>query len=654
MLRILLFLLLPSLLMAQDFSTYPYYVPDDLGAVWQPQHTTFKLWSPGAEAVKLRIFQTGHLEDKQRELDLGKGENGTWVLRIEGDWHGFYYTYQVKIGGKWLAEAVDPYAKTVGVNGKRGMVYRAGAADPEGWTTDKSVTTASPTSAILYEIHVRDATLDPASGILNRGKFLGLAEKGGRFGRYSTGLDHIKELGVTHVHILPMYDYASVDESKLNEPQFNWGYDPLNYNAPEGSYSTDPYNGEVRVRELKTMVMAMHQAGLGVVMDVVYNHTMFNESSNLEKCVPGYYYRHNPDGSWSNASGCGNETASERAMMRKYMIESLVHWTKEYHLDGFRFDLMGIHDIETMNEIATTLRAINPSIVLYGEGWTSGGSPLPEESRAIKRFAHRLDGIAVFCDDLRDGAKGTVFDHSDTGFASGKPKMEQSIRFGIVAATKHPDVKYAEVNYSKEPFCIEPSSCVNYVECHDNHTLWDRLANSRPDADPLTRMQMHQLSQAIVLTSQGVPFLHAGMEFMRTKNGIENSFNAGDSINMIRWERKAAFYSSYKYTQGLIKMRKEHPMFRLNTSAEIAAQLRFIENTPAGSIAYVLTKGATSDSWARALVAFNGTGKPITIEIPEGKWRIAVKDGAVNKKLGKKIRGTRVTLSPYSALIVAE
>ena len=478
--------------------------------------------------------------------------------------------FRVQVDNKWLQEVPDPYAKSVGVNGKRAMVVDLDDTDPVDWSKDKSPALANPTDAIIYELHVRDASIAVNSGIKNKGKFLGLTEQGTKNTEgLSTGLDHLKELGVTHIHLLPFYDFYSVDESKPEKLQYNWGYDPLNYNVPEGSYSTNANDGVTRIRELKELVKTFHQNGLSVVMDVVYNHTMLTEDSYFNQLVPGYYYRQTPDGKFSNATACGNETASERPMMRKFMLESLQYWVKEYHVDGFRFDLMGVHDIATMNLIARELRKIKPDILLYGEGWTAGASPLPDSLRALKKYAYKLDNIAVFSDDIRDGIKGSVFRHEENGFASGRPGMEESIKFGIVASVKHPQVDYTKVNYSKAPYANEPSSTITYAECHDNHVLWDKLAISAKNATEDERKEMHKLALSIVLTSQGISFLHAGTEFLRSKKGHENSFNAGDSINAIDWSLKTKNKDVFEYVKALIKMRKEHPAFRMKTAKRL-------------------------------------------------------------------------------------
>ena len=463
------------------YQDYPEYTGTDLGLQYDPAQSHFRVWAPSATSLTLRIYEKDLGGTPSNTVAMNRSEEGTWVATLVGDQKGKYYTFQAWVGNDTLREVPDPYAIAVGTNGARAQVIDLSEVSPAGWEKDQRPALADFSDIILYELHVRDLSAHPQSGIQHRGKFLGLTETGTATPNgQSTGLDHIRSLGVTHVHLLPAFDFRSVDESIPNNPAYNWGYDPQNYNVPEGSYATDPANGEVRIREFKSMVMALHGAGLRVVMDVVYNHTGDTENSLFNQLVPGYYYRQDDAGNFSNASGCGNETASERAMMRKYMIESVVHWAKEYHIDGFRFDLMAIHDIATMNAIRKALDAVDPSIFIYGEGWMAGGSPLPAIEQATKAQTLQLDGIAAFSDDLRDGLKGSVFDHHDRGFISGKENLEASIQFGVVGATNHPDIDYPAVNYSNSAWAVEPQQCINYVSCHDNHTLWDKLAISLP------------------------------------------------------------------------------------------------------------------------------------------------------------------------------
>jgi pullulanase len=586
---------------AQNFD-YPEYPGNDLGLTYTKLKSGIKIWAPVAEEVIFRLYEDGHTASLTETKSLKKSEKGTWSIEIPGDQYGKYYTLQAKIDGNWKNEVPDIYAKATGVNGKRAMITDLSRTNPPGWNQDKSPVYGEMKDAVLYELHVRDAT--QYTKTLHKGKFLGLTDLNLKNKKGATaGLAHIKELGVTHVHLLPVYDYYTVDESIKDNPQYNWGYDPLNYNVPEGGYSTNPFEAEVRIREFKTMIQAFHKNGLNVVMDVVYNHTMFGEESYFNQLVPGYYYRFKKDGKWSDASACGNETASEKPMFRKFMIESLEFWVKEYHIDGFRFDLMAIHDIETMNEIAKRLRAIKPDIMLYGEGWTAGDSPLPESKRALKKHAGQLNDIAVFCDDIRDGAKGNVFEHDDTGFISGKKNMEESIKFGLIGAGKHPDVDYSKVNYSKAPFTTKPYQMINYSECHDNHTLWDRWINSLPNSTEEEKINLQMLSLGIVLTGQGIPFIHAGQEFCRTKYGVENSYNSPDSINAINWDRKSEYKQVNDFTKSLIRIRRNHPAFRLGSEELVKKHVSFPVHED-GLIVMRIQK-APDDSWKDIYVVYN-------------------------------------------------
>jgi pullulanase len=623
-----------QIIMIAQYNEYLIYKNNDLGVTYLKTQTSFKVWSPPASGITLRIYPDGYLSKPLEVHQMTKGENGVWHFTLKGDYQGKYYTYQTQIDGTWKNEVPDIYAKAVGVNGKRGMIVDFDKTSPEGWNNDISPNYGHMKDAILYELHIRDATIFTNS--INKGKFLGLTDlELKNMGGQTAGLAHIKELGVTHVHLLPIYDYFTVDERIPNPTDYNWGYDPLNYNVPEGGYSTDPYNGMVRIKEFKKMVKTFHENGLNVVMDVVYNHTMFLEESNFNQLVPGYYYRQNTDGSFSNASACGNETASERYMFRKFIIESLVHWVKEYHIDGFRFDLMGIHDIETMNEIAKTLRAIKPSILLYGEGWTAADSPLPEEKRAIKKYAYKLDDIAVFGDDMRDGVKGSVFHHKDTGFVSGKKEEEESIKFGLIGAGKHTDIEYSKVNYSKLPYTSSPYQMISYTECHDNHTLWDRLLMSMPLSTETERIKMQMLSLGIVLTSQGIPFIHAGQEFCRTKNGEENSYKSPDSVNGIDWERKSQYKEVYEFTKSLIHLRKTHPAFRLGSQELVQEHVSF--PYVKDGIIVMRINNAPDDDWKDIYVIFNAQKSPFNpFGIVPNSYQLKIASAPLIKNNGER------------------
>ena len=630
-------------------SSYPVYNGKDLGLTYSPKAATFKIWAPTATAAKLNLYKADMGGNAIRSINMNKGENGVWQITVSENLKNSYYTFQVNIGNAWSEEVVDPYAKACGTNGLRAQVIDLKETNPVGWEKDKSPnfsTTNEQKDAIIYELHVRDASIHASSGIKNKGKFLGLAEVGTKNSAgQSTGLSHLKEFGVTHVHLLPFYDYNSVDETKA-AVQYNWGYDPVNYNIPEGSYSTNPADGKVRIKELKELIKTMHSNGLRIIMDVVYNHTALTKNSNFNTLVPDYYYRKRADGSFSDASSCGNETASDNAMFQKFMIESVVYWVKEYHIDGFRFDLMGIHDIETMNLISDTLHKIKPSIVLYGEGWTSSSSTLPDDKRALKKNAAQLNGIAVFSDDMRDGIKGSVFNINDRGFATGQIENSESVKFGIVAAGKHPQINYSKVNYSKEPYTAGPAGLINYADCHDNNILWDKIELSFKDASVGERTKMHELAYAIVLTAQGASFLHAGTEFLRTKNGVENSFDKGDIVNGINWDLKTKNNVTYQFIKSLVQIRRAHPAFRMQTAQQIATHLNFENNQPAGIIAYTINGAAVGDSWKKIWVAFNGSQNPQSLTVPKGSWKVGFY-GQDAPKIGNNF-----TLAASSAVIL--
>jgi pullulanase len=614
------------------YARYPVYNGNDLGLTWTPQRSIFRIWSPPAEKVELLLFNNVS-DPSPRHMAMAPSSNGTWKLEIPGNLLGKGYTFRVMINGQWLDDVPDPYAKACGVNGRPALVIDPSSTHPTGWTTDKSPVFKNKTDAIIYELHIRDASIAANSGIKHKGKYLGLTETGTRNpGGLSTGLDHLKEMGVTHVHLLPFYDINSVDEKVKDKPQYNWGYDPLNYNIPEGSYATDATDGLTRIHEFKQLVKTFHANGLRVVMDVVYNHTALTEKSNFNQLVPGYYYRQTTDGKFSNATACGNETASERPMMRKFILESMMYWVKEYHIDGFRVDLMGVHDIQTMNEISRELHKIRPDILIYGEGWTAGPSPYPDSLRALKNNAYKLDRIAVFSDDIRDGIKGHVFTPKEKGFVSGKPGLEESIKFGVVASLQHPQVAYKKVNYSKAPYAAQPHHTITYAECHDNHVLWDRLAISATDATDEERINMHKLSLAIVLTSQGISFLHAGTEFLRSKKGVENSYESPDSINWLDWDLKTENREVVEFVKALIQMRKNHPAFRMSRASDIYNHIRFLTGMPAGSVGFIINGAAVGDKWKRIMVIFNGKEEQQTINLPTGKWKTYVSDNRVLPK----------------------
>jgi pullulanase len=630
---------------------YPVYDGDDLGVIWKVNEVNINVWSPTASDVSFQLYKAGNGGNPLKVIALKKQIKGNWTYKLAGNWEGYYYTFKIKYKNTWLNEVPDPYAKAVGVNGNRGMIVNLENTNPDLWAFDKSPELKYQTDAVIYELHVRDASIHPQSGIVNKGKFLGLTEVGTKSPMgLPTGLDYIKNLGVTHVHLLPSFDFKSLDES-LSTPQYNWGYDPKNYNVPEGSYATNPFDGKVRINEFKKLIQSFHSNNIGVILDVVYNHTGDTENSIFNQLVPNYYYRQNNEGGFSNASACGNETASERPMFRKFMIESLLYWVNEYHIDGFRFDLMGIHDLKTMELIRDTLIKVKPDILLYGEGWTAGGSPLPDNKRAIKSNIQTLTGIAAFSDEIRDGLKGHVFTPSEKGFISGKHDLAESVRFGIVGGVFHPQINYNLVNYTKAPWAVEPNQTVVYTSCHDNHTLWDRLEIANPTFSVQDRTSMQKLATGIVLTSQGISFLHAGCEFLRTKNGVENSFESPDAINQMDWVRKDANSMVMDYVQKLIQLRKTHPAFRLGNAADIRQHITFSKDPKEGLIEFSIEK-APNEPWKYIHIMINGTDKDQNVSFPYADWRTIVDDQNVFLMPNGGFKGRSAKIKPFSMLIL--
>jgi pullulanase len=630
---------------------YPVYDGDDLGVIWKVNEVNINVWSPTASDVSFQLYKAGNGGNPLKVIALKKQIKGNWTYKLAGNWEGYYYTFKIKYKNTWLNEVPDPYAKAVGVNGNRGMIVNLENTNPDLWAFDKSPELKYQTDAVIYELHVRDASIHPQSGIVNKGKFLGLTEVGTKSPMgLPTGLDYIKNLGVTHVHLLPSFDFKSLDES-LSTPQYNWGYDPKNYNVPEGSYATNPFDGKVRINEFKKLIQSFHNNNIGVILDVVYNHTGDTENSIFNQLVPNYYYRQNNEGGFSNASACGNETASERPMFRKFMIESLLYWVNEYHIDGFRFDLMGIHDLKTMELIRDTLIKVKPDILLYGEGWTAGGSPLPDNKRAIKSNIQTLTGIAAFSDEIRDGLKGHVFTPSEKGFISGKHDLAESVRFGIVGGVFHPQINYNKVNYTKAPWAVEPNQTVVYTSCHDNHTLWDRLEIANPTVSVQDRTSMQKLAIGIVLTSQGISFLHAGSEFLRTKKGVENSYESPDAINQMDWVRKDSNSVVVDYVQKLIQLRKTHPAFRLGNAADIRQHITFSKDPKEGLIEFSIEK-APNEPWKYIHIMINGTDKDQNVSFPYADWRTIVDDQNVFLMPNGGFKGRSAKIKPFSMLIL--
>ncbi|RGI44547.1 type I pullulanase [Roseburia sp. OM04-10BH] len=632
---------------------YEVYTGNDLGAVYSPKMTRFKVWAPEAESVKLNLYKQGEGDNLIEQHVMKKSVNGTYVFEKQGDCNGIYYTYTVVNHGE-EQEAVDPYTKAAGVNGQRGMVINLAKTNPQGFELDGYRNPEHITDAIIYEGSVRDFTMDESSGVFHNGKFLGLTEANttNHFGE-ATALDYISDLGITHVQILPAFDFETVDE-KNQKAQYNWGYDPDNYNVPEGSYAVSPYDGAVRIQEMKQMVLALHSRGIGVIMDVVFNHTYRRDDSNLQKIVPGYYYRSDETG-YTDGSGCGNEVASDRPMVQKLIVDSLIYWAKEYHIDGFRFDLMGVLDIDTMNVIAERLKEIRPDIYLYGEGWNGGPSSLAEEKRAFKASAKKMPGIGMFNDDIRDTIKGSVFYDDHLGFVNGGIHLENALRYGITGAVAHPQVDYDA--YGSKPWAKEPGQSINYVSCHDNYTLWDKLSVSCPEASEEKKKAMNRLCAAIVFTSQGVPFIQAGEEFLRSKplpekkGFAENSYNMPDAVNSIKWDNIHEYPDMIAYYKGLMELRKAHPVFRMQSEAEMTQNLCFLSDTPENVVAYLLKGKGADDTPENILVIFNGNDEEILYNLPEGKWKILVDDKTAGAD-GKKIISEKTDVEPLSALVL--
>lgn len=637
---------------SKDFATRFHYAGSDLGVRYAPSASAFRVWAPTAQSVDLLLFQTGHQPEEPRVVPMARAAKGTWTTTVKGNLRNQYYRYRlVHPGQPAPVEAVDPYAVATGANGQRAMILDLRDTDPKGWTLDAKPSFADPVAAVIYELHVRDFTIHPSAGSRFPGAYLGVAARGTKGpGGIRTGTDHLRELGITHVHLLPVADYAGVDETKKGR-QYNWGYNPMNYNVPEGSYASDPFDGRVRVREFKRMVQGLHKAGLRVVLDVVYNHTYHGGESHFHRLVPGYYHRQNAAGGFSNGSGCGNEVASDRSMVRKMMLDSLVYWAKEYHVDGFRFDLMGLHDLETMRQIRKAMDKIDPSILLYGEGWTGGDSPLPPDRRAMKTNVARLPRIAAFNDTMRDAIKGPVSDHLKGGFVQGAPDFEQRLKTGIAASVAHPQIAYPEGDLWHGSWAKQPHHCVSYDSCHDNHALWDKLVLTSKGLKDSDRLAMNRLAAAIVLTSQGIAFLHAGEEMARSKKGHENSYNLPDSVNAMDWRCKTKHAGLVAYYRGLIALRKAHPAFRLKTAADIRRGLAFLTMPAPGMVGYILQSPAGGTLFA---VVFNATAVLQTVNLPAAGWRVLVDGERAGVKILRRLPGDSCELPPRSALVLAK
>ena len=611
--------------------------------VYSPKSTTFSLTtSPDVKKVDVVISDNDSDTAQQLVKSMKPVGAGKWKLTVKNDLKGKYYVFSVYNQAQ-PDHTPGVFAKAVGVNGKRGAIVDLKDTDPDGWADDVRPELKNPCDLIIYEMHHRDFSMDMSSGIKNKGKFLALTEP--------AAISHLRRLGVNAVHILPSFDFASIDESKPDVAQYNWGYDPLNYNVPEGSYSTNAADPKTRIREFKQMVQALHKAGIRVILDVVYNHTFDINGSNFQKTYPDYFFRKNAEGKYSDGSGCGNETASDKELMREFMKESVAYWVNEYHIDGLRFDLMGVHDIETMNEIHDVVAKIDSTIYIYGEGWSAGSCAYPQDKLAIKANARQLNGIGAFSDEMRDALRGPFSDDTKGGFLAGVPGQEESIKFGIAGAISHPQIDMTKVNYSKVPWTNEPSQMVAYVSCHDDMCLTDRLRSSIPyiGDDELIRLDL--LAQTAVLTSQGVPFILSGEEMLRDKKGVHNSYRSPDSINRLDWNNLKRYPQVFDYYAGLISLRKQHPAFRMGSADEVRKNLCFLE-APEGVVAYQLKNNAGGDSWKNIIVVLNSQKTPQTVDVPENTYTMVVANGKVDANGIGLLSGKTLTVAPQSALIV--
>lgn len=571
----------------EEFDKYNTYYGNDLGAVIDGDVTRFKVWSPCSYCVFINLYADGEGQNLIETLPMRRIENGVWYIEFTRNLDGCFYTYTYEYDMKRF-EGIDVYAKACGVNGIRGAVVDLSTTNPEGWENHKRPALSSHTDAVIYETHIRDFSIDPSSGVSeqNRGKYLAFTEKGTKCKNSYTCLSHLKALGVTHVQLLPIYDFCTVDEAHPEKKQYNWGYDPKNFNCPEGSYSTDPYDPKCRIRELKQLIMALHEAGIGVIMDVVYNHTYHTEDSPFHLAQP-YYYHRTKMGKFTNGSGCGNETASNHAMMQKFIVDSVLYWAREYKLDGFRFDLMGLIDIDTVNLIRDKLNDINPQILMYGEGWTGGESALNATKLSYKFNSYSFGRVGLFNDNLRDAVKGSTFDSYNKGYVSGNFYETTIVKRGLVGSVPHHQID----GYQEACWAYEPTQAINYVEAHDNLTLWDKLSiSAKHDFSEPQCQDMDKLSAAIIFFSQGIPFIQLGQDFLRSKpklltddeatdnedNAFEwDSYNKPDFTNSIKWERKNTYKSIYNYYRSLIKFRRTHSLFRLSSKSEIERKISF-------------------------------------------------------------------------------
>ena len=616
---------------------------------YTPQATTFKVTTLGtARGVTLRLYDQGlggkatkTLKMTSRPIARTQGGELEWSVTVKGDLKGKFYTFSVQEGKKSLGETPGIWATAVGVNGQRAAVLDLADTNPAGWDTDRRPAIDAK-DLVLYELHHRDFSIDPSSGLQHKGKYLALTEP--------RAIAHLQALGVNAVHILPSFDYASVDETRLDVPQYNWGYDPVNYNVPEGGYSTDPYKPDVRIREFKQMVQALHRAGIKVILDVVYNHTFNIDGSNFQRTMPDYFFRRNADGTYSNGSGCGNETASERELMRQFMSESVKYWVDEYHIDGFRFDLMGVHDIATMNAIR---QALPDDVFIYGEGWSAGGCALPNDQLGMKANIGRMAGIAAFSDDIRDALRGPWDGDDKAAFLGRVTGNEESIKFGIAGGVQHPQVDISKVNYSQHHWATQPTQLISYVSCHDDMCLVDRLRASIPGITEDELIRLDLLAQTAVFTSQGVPFMLSGEEMLRTKLGVHNSYNSPDSINHLDWGNLERYPQVMAYYSKLIALRKHHPAFHLGDADLVRRHLEFL---PGGDclVAFRLKNHAGGDRWGDIVVALNANKQPRTITVPDGRWTVVCRNIAIDENGLGTVDGGQVTVPAQRAVIIVK
>lgn len=638
---------MPDIYSTEEFEKEFAYDGNDLGAEWTKESTTFKVWAPTAEAVSVNLFKEGEAEkdDKIETVEMKKGKNGVWSIEKSGDLNGIYYTYTVKVDGK-ENEACDPYAKTTGVNGNRAMVIDLASTNPKGWAEDKRPNSEMKiTDAFIYELHVRDLSSDKSAGITNVGKYLGLTETGTKTEKgIATGLDHMKDLGITHLHLNPVYDYATVDETKSNSEQYNWGYDPKNYNVPEGSYSTDPYHGEVRVKEFKEMVQALHENGISVVLDVVYNHTYSGTDFCFNKIVPGYFHRIDENGVWSNGSCCGNDVASERAMVSKYIVDSVTYWAEEYHVDGFRFDLVGLTDVDTINAIRASLDKIDPSIIMYGEGWDMETNTTKADVKmATQENAVKMPGMALFSDDIRDAIKGSVFEAEEKGYVNGNVEGYGAIMKSV---------------RGKPGWSIDGTQVINYSCCHDNLTLWDKINSSNGEDTQEDKIKQNLLSASIIYTSQGVPFILAGEEMLRSKvkeDGTfdENSYASPDSVNSMKWDTLEDKDTKmvYDFYKGLIAFRKAHDALRLeNVNLKQIEFYKQKKNKEA--IVYEIAPEKVGAS-GNIFVIYNPFREEINVNLPKGTWDVYVKGQTAGNEVLESVSG-EVTVESISCMVLVK